>query len=58
MLFTGRKWCDFVAYNPNYKESLLIQRVEIDEEKQSKLKEGLKQGEIIIKEIEKNYEKI
>jgi len=58
MLFTGRKWCDFVAYNPNYKESLLIQRVEIDEEKQSKLKEGLKKGEIIIKEIEKNYEKI
>jgi putative phage-type endonuclease len=58
MLFTGRKWCDFVAYNPNYKESLLIQRVEIDEDKQSKLKEGLKQGEIIIKEIENNYAKI
>lgn len=55
MLFTGRKWCDFVAYNPNYKESLLIQRVFIDEEMQNKLITGLKMGEIIIKKIEENY---
>lgn len=53
MLFTGRKWTDFVAYNPNYKESLLITRILPDEEKQNKIKEGLKQGEIIIKKIEK-----
>lgn len=54
MLFTGRKWCDFVAYNPNYKRSLLIQRVEIDEEKQKSIIEGLKKGEIIINEIKQN----
>lgn len=54
MLFTGRKWCDFVAYNPNYKQSLLIQRVEADEEKQKDIIEGLKKGEIIINEIIKN----
>lgn len=52
MLFTGRKWVDFLAYNPNYSESLLIQRVEWDEEKIAKIKDGLKKGEEIIKEIE------
>ena len=54
MLFTGRKWCDFVAYNPNYKQSLLIQGVVADEEKQKDIIEGLKKGEIIINEIIKN----
>lgn len=52
MLFTGRKWVDFLAYNPNYTESLLIQRVELDEEKIAKIKEGLRKGEEIINEIE------
>lgn len=52
MLFTGRKWVDFLAYNPNFSDALLIQRVEIDEEKIAKIKEGLKKGEEIINEIE------
>lgn len=55
MLFTGREWCDFVAYNPNFKETLLIQRVFRDEEMQNKIKEGLIKGEQFIKEIENNY---
>ncbi len=54
MLFTGRKWVDFLAYNPNYSQSLLIQRVKADKEMQSKIKEGLEKGENIIKEIEAN----
>ena len=52
MLFTERKFCDFLAYNPNFPQSLLIQRVEADKNKQDKIKEGLAKGEIIIKEIE------
>lgn len=52
MLITEREWCDFVAYNPNYHDSLLIKRVEVNEEKQAKLKEGLIAGEKLIKEIE------
>ncbi len=55
LLFTGRKWVDFIAYNPNYKESLLIQRVYPDMLMQEKLKIGLKLGEKIISEIENNY---
>lgn len=54
MLFTGRKWCDFLAYNPNYSQSLLIQRVSPDKEMQEKIKDGLKKGENIINEIENN----
>lgn len=54
LLFTGRKWCDFVAYNPNYKQSLLIQRVEIDPDMQEKIIVGLKVGEELLKEIEDN----
>lgn len=54
MLFTGRKWCDFVPYNPNYQQSLLIKRVEADIVMQEKIKEGLKKGEELLKEIESN----
>lgn len=52
MLFTKRKWVDYVIYNPNFKQSLLIVRVVEDKEKQEKLVEGLKKGEELLKEIE------
>ena len=51
MLITGRKFCDFCAYNPNYKQSLLIKRVEADEEMHKAIIEGLKKGEALIKKI-------
>lgn len=51
MLFTGRQWCDLVAYCPNFKQSLLIIRVHADKEKQDKIREGLKKGEELINEI-------
>jgi putative phage-type endonuclease len=53
MLITGRKWTDFVAFNPNFKQSLLVKRVLPDKEMQTKIKDGLKKGEKIINEIEK-----
>jgi hypothetical protein len=52
MLITGRKWADFVPFNPNYKKSLLIKRVVADKEMQKEIKDGLKKGEQIISEIE------
>lgn len=51
MLLTGRKWCDFSAYCPNHKPSLLTTRVYVDEEMQKEIIEGLKKGEALIKEI-------
>ena len=52
MLFTGWEFIDFVTYNPNFKQNLLIKRVFPDKEMQDKIKEGLKKGEELIKEIE------
>lgn len=55
LLFTGKKWVDFCVFNPNYKESLLIQRVVRDEEKIEAIKKGLKLGEELLNNIENNY---
>jgi hypothetical protein len=46
MLFTKRKWCDYVLYNPNFKKSILIKRVMADPVKQEKIKTGLKLAEL------------
>ena len=51
MLITGRKWNDYTVYNPNFKESIIIQRVEPDEAIFEKIKKGLIVGEQIINKI-------
>ena len=50
MLMTGRKWCDFVSYNPNFKKSLFVKRFYIDEKAQEKLRVGLDNGIKMLKE--------
>jgi len=52
MLMEDRKWTDYVVYNPNFEQSLLVQRIELDEVMIEKLKVGLKKGEALIKEVE------
>ena len=41
---SGRKWCDFISYNPSFKEDkkLFIKRIERDEEFIKKLEIGVK----------------
>ncbi len=51
LLITGRKWWDYVCYNPNFKTPLYIQRVMPDGEKHEALLSGLEIGEKQIKEI-------
>ncbi len=41
---TGRKWWDYVEYNPNFSNPISIKRVEPDEECFKKLQEGVKRG--------------
>jgi len=53
MLVCNRKWCDYVVYNPNFKQQIYIERVERDELMIDKLLKGLESGEKLIKEIEK-----
>lgn len=51
MMVTGRKWCDFVSYNPNFKKnSLFVKRFYMDDTKQQKLKLGLANGIVMLKE--------
>lgn len=57
MLFTSKQWVDYCLFNPNYPESLLIQRVIRDEEKIELIRKGLKLGEILLEKIETNYGK-
>ena len=57
MLIGEFKFVDFVGFNPNYKQSLVIKRIEPDNVMQEKLKVGLKMGVKIIKEIEKKYDR-
>lgn len=52
MLFMGWEFVDFIAYNPNYEQSLLIQRVYADKVMQEKIRTGLVIGEKLLKEIE------
>jgi len=46
MLVTDRKWCDYVVYNPVFKnQPILIKRVDRDEKSINKLGVGLQTGE-------------
>lgn len=52
MLVGEYSFVDFVAFNPNYKQSLVVKRIEADRVKQEKLKVGLAMGVKIIRKIE------
>lgn len=50
MLVTDRKWCDFVVFNENFNDLIII-RIERDEKKAEKLRIGLEKGITRITEI-------
>ena len=58
LLITGLEWCDFVAYNPNYDESIFIYRMYPDKEKMKAIMVGMEMGEEKIKAIRKIINKI
>lgn len=51
MLVSNRTWCDFISYNPNFKNSLFVKRFYRDETKIQKLKLGLYEGEKMLKAL-------
>jgi len=57
LMITGREWCDFVSYNPNFKKSLFIERHFPDVKYQEKLIEGLEEGRKLIKKYIEIYSK-
>lgn len=52
MLVCERKYCIFLAYNPNFKESLIIHRFEIDPVMQEKLQIGIHKGGVMMEKVE------
>jgi hypothetical protein len=58
LLITGRKWWDFVAYNPNYEKSIYIERILPDKEKFKKLETGFETAKNLINNLKEIYEKI
>ena len=50
---TGRKWRDFISYNPNYKQSLIIVRIEPDKKKFAELEVGFTKWKQLILDIKK-----
>ena len=51
IFITERLWCDYVVYNPNFKKSIVIQRVYPDNEEIKRIADGLAKGVGIIKDI-------
>lgn len=51
LLISGRKWWDFVAYNPNFEKSLIIVRIYPDLVKHQALLQGFAAGENQIKAL-------
>jgi exodeoxyribonuclease (lambda-induced) len=55
MLIANLKWCDYVAYNPNFEKALVVVRVLPDIKKQEKLKIGIESGKKLMKEYEEKF---
>ena len=53
LLVSGRKFIDFIGFNPNFKKDLFIKRFYPDEKAFEKLKQGFKSGEDKIKKLSK-----
>jgi len=55
LLVTGRKWIDYVAFNPNFTRDKHIVRIEPDQEAFEKLEAGIEKGIELIKELSAKY---
>lgn len=52
MLVSGRDWCDYVVYNPNFAEKgFIVKRIEKNQAMFEKLQNGFELGEKMIKEL-------
>ncbi len=56
LLITGRSWCDYVLFNPLFKNPIYIKRVFKQADVQAQLAEGLAQGRELVNKIIKDYD--
>lgn len=57
MFLTGREWI-FIAYNPNFEQSLVTFDIKPDEKKMEKLQKGIEAGKEKIKTLDKQYKEL
>lgn len=55
MICTGREWCDFFVYNPNFEKHFWTRRIYPDPEKIEKLHGGFEIGAKMIQELQQKY---
>lgn len=61
MFCTGRKWWDYVAYNPNFEKSLIVHRIEANtpigkhDKPFDSIAKGLEKGKELIKKYKEEY---
>lgn len=55
MLICGRKWADYVGFNPMFKNPLYVQRVWPDAQYQAALADGLDKGRELVKSYIQKY---
>lgn len=55
MICTGREWCDFFAYNPNFEKHFWTRRISPDPEQVKRLHEGFEIGEKMILDLIQKY---
>lgn len=55
MLVTGREWCDYVLFNPDFPNPIYIQTVKADALYQAKLLQGIKRGVGLISFYENKF---
>lgn len=55
MYVTDRQWCDYVVYNPDFPDAIIIKRVERDEAFIEKIRIGLESG---IKKLKETMEAV
>lgn len=58
MYITGRQWCDYFAFNPNYNPCYIKKRVYADTNEFVRLIQGLKTGRKLIKEYRNMTDKM
>jgi len=51
MFVTGRRFCDYAVFNPDFPQNLVIKRIERDEGAIEKIEAGLETGKAMIKSI-------
>lgn len=58
MYVTGRDWCDYFVFNPNYEPCYIKIRVNADPNEFERLKQGLETGRKLIKEMKDRTDKM